>query len=178
MILDELFQIQKIMEEKIREISNMEEDALGKENIFELRFLALNVKIGELANMTKCYKYTKIINDIPKQKKMIRYIDALKFILSIGNTYDFNIINESVINYEYNDNIIEVFSSIFSEIEKMKNLLKRDDYINGLQSYIRLFGLYLNLGKILELNFQEVYDYYQKHYSEILPLHVKRKRRV
>ncbi len=172
MKLKQLFTIQKIVEEEIKDMTNIEENALGEENIFDLRFLAFQVKVGELANTTKCYKYLEMSPNIPKEKLIFRYIDAFKFLLSIGNAHNFNIIDEDAISpIEHDDNIIQSFSLVYSEIETLKKLLRNDDFINGLSSYLRLFALYLNVGKILGLTFDEVFDYYNDKYK----IYLKRK---
>ncbi len=77
MELNELFQIQKTIENRIKSLSDIEEDSVGEENIFDLRFLAFQVKTGEIANITKCYKYYKIKRQIPKEKVIVRYMVAL-----------------------------------------------------------------------------------------------------
>ncbi|MGE5631334.1 MAG: dUTP diphosphatase [Caulobacteraceae bacterium] len=161
MDLNQLFKIQAIMESNIRSSSEIDEDVLGKENIFDLRFLALQVKVGEIANLTKCYKYTHVKEDIPKEKLMFRFIDAMKFLLSIGNLHEFNIINLDAINsVPVEENIIKVFSLIYSDINDLKDATFRCNYVDSINNYIRLFARFVNLGKLLGFTFQEVYDYY------------------
>ena len=163
MDLQQLFKIQEIMESNIRENSKIDEDVLGKENIFDLRFLALQVKVGEIANLTKCYKYTKAKEDIPKERLMFRFIEALKYLLSIGNMHDFNIINLDAVNVtSHEKSLIKVFSLIYDETAQLKYTLHRNNYVDSVNSYIRLFSLLMNLGRLLGLTFEEVYDYYVK----------------
>jgi dimeric dUTPase (all-alpha-NTP-PPase superfamily) len=164
MELSQLFKIQEIIENQIKNLSDIDEDIVGKENIFDLKFLALQVKTGEIANLTKCYKYYKIKENISREKLIIRYIDAIKFLLSIGNTYEFNIINKEAIDaIEKSDNIIKLFSSIFDDIRDLKEAILQKDYINSLLIYIRLFARYINLGECLGLEFEEIYNYYMKN---------------
>jgi len=161
MNLNQLFKVQKIIENNIRELSQIDENILGEENIFELRFIALQVKIGEIANLTKCYKYSKIKEGIPREKIMIRYIDAMKFLLSIGNDNEFNVINLEAINsVEKEDNIIKLFSSIYDNISELKQTIISDNYLDSLSIYIKLFAEIVNLGELLGLTFEEVYSYY------------------
>lgn len=163
MDLQQLFKIQEIMENNIKEKSKMDEDMLGKENIFDLRFLALQVKVGELANLTKCYKYTQIKEDIPRDKLIYRYIDAMKYLLSIGNMYEFNIINLDAVNSASGEeSIIKVFSYIYDDIAELKDTVGRDNYVDSVNGYIRLFSRFMNLGRLLGFTFEEVYDYYMK----------------
>lgn len=164
MSLSKLFKVQDIMENHIKEISNINEEVIGEENLFDLKFLALQVKTGEIANTTKCYKYYKVKPNIPKEKLLIRYIDSLKFLLSIGNEYNFNIINEEVIDKSrYEDNIIKLFSYIYDDISELKKVVKKEDYFAGLNTYVKLFGRYLNLCDLIGLSFEEVYKYYEEN---------------
>ncbi|WP_432662356.1 dUTP diphosphatase [Wukongibacter baidiensis] len=162
--LRELFKSQEIIENRIKSLSDIEEDSIGKENIFDLKFLALQVKTSEIANITKCYKYYKLERKILKEEIISRYIDALKFILSIGNTNDFNIINEEAIRQtNRTDNVIKLFSSIFDDISTLRKSILRKEYVNSLSIYIKLFGKYVNLGECLGISFEEMYNYYMEN---------------
>ncbi|KAB3536090.1 hypothetical protein F8154_04845 [Alkaliphilus pronyensis] len=167
MELNQLFKIQEIIESNIKNSTNIPEDLLGEENIFDLKFLALQVKLGQLANTTKCYKYHKNNSyRIPKEKLVLRYIDVMKFLLSIGNEHNFNIINKEVIDsVEQPEGVIKAFSQIFSDIIRLKSEILAGTYINSLNIYIELFAKYISLGNNLGLTFEEVYDYYLKYHS-------------
>jgi dimeric dUTPase (all-alpha-NTP-PPase superfamily) len=164
MNLHELFIAHEAMENQIRTVSDINEDMLGKENIFELRFLALQVKVGELANLTKCYKYARIKDNLPKEKLMIRYIDAMKFLLSIGNLNNFNIISfDSITGTKDNSSIIKVFSNIFEYINEVRDLAQRNNYIDSLNAYIKLFGEFIKLAEHLGFTMEEVCDSYKSY---------------
>ncbi|MFZ5968021.1 MAG: dUTP diphosphatase [Bacillota bacterium] len=166
MELNQLFKVQGIMENKIKQIVSINEDALGPENTFDLRFLALQVKVGELANLTKCYKYAAAQYTAPKEKLIVRYMDAIKFLLSIGNAYQFNVINEDAITIEDEHlNLIKIFSSIFDDITRLKGAIPNDTYVNALAIYIHLFSAFVHLGKAIGITFEEVYTYYLSHYD-------------
>jgi len=161
MQLNQLFKIQEIMESNIKKNSLLDEDVLGKENLFDLRFLALQVKVGELANLTKCYKYTTVKENVPKDKLMFRFVDAMKFVLSIGNMYEFNIINIDAVNStSQEESLIKVFSLIYDDIAELKGTVNRNNYVDSVNCYIRLFSRFVNLGKLLGFTFEEVYEYY------------------
>jgi len=169
MQLAQLFKVQEIMENKIKLLSQIDENELGEENIFDLRFLALQVKVGELANLTKCYKYTRLKEDVPKDKLMFRFIDAMKFFLSIGNQFEFNIINIDAVNKALKeDSLVKVFSGMFDDIRDLKYAIQRDNYVDSLNIYIKLFSEFINLGKLLGFTFEEVYDYYLNQASQAI----------
>jgi dimeric dUTPase (all-alpha-NTP-PPase superfamily) len=156
------------MENHIKTVSNLDEDMLGRENIFDLRFLAFQVKVGELANLTKCYKYAAIKDNLPKERLMIRYIDALKFLLSIGNINNFNIISfESIKGTKDSSSIIKVFSNIFEYINEVRDLSQRGNYIDSLNAYMKLFAEFIKLAEHLGLTMDEVYESYQNMVCEI-----------
>jgi dimeric dUTPase (all-alpha-NTP-PPase superfamily) len=168
MNLQQLFKIHEKMENHIKTVSNLDEDMLGRENLFDLRFLAFQVKIGELANLTKCYKYARIKDNLPKEKLMARYIDAMKFLLSIGNINDFNIINfDSIKGNKDSSSIIKVFSNIFEYINEVRDLSLSGNYIDSLNAYMKLFAEFIKLAEHLELTIDEVYDCYQNMVCEI-----------
>lgn len=162
MNLHELFKAHEAMENYIRTVSNINEDMLGKENIFELRFLALQVKVGELANLTKCYKYARIKDNLPKEKLMIRYIDAMKFLLSIGNLNNFNIFSfDSIVVTKDSSSIIKVFANIFEYINEVRDLTQRNLYVDSLNAYMKLFAEFIKLAGHLGFTIEEVYDKYK-----------------
>ncbi|MDF2532621.1 MAG: hypothetical protein K0R80_1578 [Clostridia bacterium] len=168
MNLQKLFQVHEAMENHIKTVSNLDEDMLGRENIFDLRFLAFQVKVGELANLTKCYKYAAIKDNLPKERLMIRYIDALKFLLSIGNINNFNIISfESIKGTKDSSSIIKVFSNIFEYINEVRDLSQRGNYIDSLNAYMKLFAEFIKLAEHLGLTMDEVYESYQNMVCEI-----------
>lgn len=163
MELNNLFKIQDIMENKIKKMSSISEDSIGEENLFDVKFLALQTKLGELANLTKCYKYSMIDYEIPKEKLIIRYMDTLKFLLSIGNNYNFNIIDNTVIDsINHEESLIKLFSNIFDNISSLKSALKQDNFIDGINLYIKIFSDFVSVGEILGLSFDELYDTYLK----------------
>lgn len=162
MQLASLFKIQEIIESKIVQFSNVDENALGVENTFDLRFLALQIKTGELANLTKCYKYKYVLKQDTKEKLMVRYLDALKFLLSIGNQHSFNIIDlEAVQNTPKQDHLIPLFSCIYDDISHLKRTIKEEAYIDALGLYIVLFAHYVNLGELLGFSIPEVFRYFE-----------------
>lgn len=166
--LQKLFEIHERMENYIKSASNIEEDALGKENIFDLRYLALQVKVGELANLTKCYKYARVKENIPKEKLMTRYIDALQFLLSIGNINDFNIIGfDNILGAKSDKNIIKVFSNIYEYICEVRELARRDRYFDALNAYVRLVEEFVKLADLLGFTMDEVSERYNNAVCDI-----------
>jgi dimeric dUTPase (all-alpha-NTP-PPase superfamily) len=162
MNISNLFKLQEEMENLIIQSSHISEDQIGSENVFNARFLAFYVKLSNLANITKVYKYVNKDEKISKDKLMLSFIDMLKAYLSIGNKYKFNIINDDLISNETNSNQIELFANAYTLIEKLKSELKNDDYINSLTTYIKLLNILFQIARNLELSFDELYEFYIK----------------
>ena len=163
MKLQELFDIQKNMEERISMLSGINEDAIGEENIIHLRFVALQVKIGELANLTKCYKYNKTINELPKSKVLFRYLEGMKYLLSIGNKYHLNVINgDNFDNIKKHDNILVLFSEIYDGLTSLKHNISKDFYVESLNDYITIFAKYINLAEVLGITYDQAFNYFNE----------------
>ena len=165
MNINDLFKIQQAMEQLIVSNSEMSEDSIGTENLYNVRFLALQIKLGTLANLTKCYKYmhsSDYLSQIPRDKLMLAYIDTLKQLLSIGIKYEFNIISDDVVKLNEEDDLIRLFSKSYSYIERVKYSVKRDNYIDSLNDYLRLLETVFSIGSRIGLKFEEVYEFYQK----------------
>lgn len=161
MKLQELFKIQKEMEDKISLLSGINENSLGEENIIHIRFVALQVKVSELANLTKCYKYNKSIDELPKEKLLFRYLEGMKYLLSIGNKYDMNIIsNDAFDNIKVNDDLVQLFSEIYDSLVYLKNYISKDSYVDALNEYISIFAKYIHLSELLGIEYKDAYSYF------------------
>lgn len=159
MNLQKLFSYQQEIEQKISESSSMNEDQLGANNINDLRFLALHIKLSELANLTKCYKYCDVRPNIPKDKLTLRYVDVFQYLLSIGNKANYNIITYDALIFSKNRNIIKLFSSLIDQITLVKKLTQSDNYMDGVREYTLMFSKIMDLGYALKLDFKDV-EYY------------------
>ena len=163
MKLKDLFDMQKQVELKLGQLSGIDEDELGIENIVHLRFVALQVKVGELANLTKCYKYNRSLENLPKNKILFRYLEGMNYLLSIGNKYGYNVITEdSIENINKNSSILLTFSEIYDNLTILKTNILNESYIEGLNNYMIVFGKYMNLAEMLEITHDEAYEYFEK----------------
>ncbi|MCK8058007.1 MULTISPECIES: dUTP diphosphatase [unclassified Fusibacter] len=164
MLFSDLFKVQNILESGIATASGITEDAIGSANGSDLRFLALLVKTGEIANLTKCYKFNSKPKEADRNKLIVRYADVLQFLLSIGNYHDFNIINrEALQSVERMDEQAPLFLSIHATIHKLMASLKSDDFMSALHHYIELFAKIMNLGELLGLTEDDMFSFYEIH---------------
>jgi dimeric dUTPase (all-alpha-NTP-PPase superfamily) len=163
MLFNDLFKVQSILESGIVSVSGITEDSIGSASGSDLRFLALIVKTGEIANLTKCYKFNQNPKDTDRQKLIVRYADVLQFLLSIGNYHNFNIINrETIMNVEKIDEQAPLFLSIHKSIFNLMNCLENDEYMNALHHYIELFAKIMNLGELLGLTEADMFKFYEQ----------------
>ena len=166
MELLDLFKIQDYMEKEIQGFSNIPEDALGEENTFDLRFIALQVKTGELANLTKCYKYNAKSPEISEEKLFSRALDAFQLLLSIGNVHQLNFINLDALRaVPKEENKIKTFTNIFEGIVRLQGVLRSGDYYHALSLYIHLFAQYIYLAQQLNIDFERIYQYFLSRFD-------------
>lgn len=166
MELMDLFKIQDYVERKIQRAADIPEDALGEENTFELRFLALQVKTAELANLTKCYKYGAKTPEIPESKLFLRALDAFQLLLSIGNIHHLNSISiDAITTVPAEENQIKTFTAIFDGIPKLRKVLSGDDYYQAMNLYIQLFAQYIYLARQLDIDFERIYEYFLSRFD-------------
>lgn len=159
MNLQKLFNYQMEIESNISNISTMPEDQLGANNINDLRFLALHIKLAELANLTKCYKYCDVKPNIPKDKLTLRFVDAFQYLLSIGNKSNYNIITFDALNFSSERNIIKLFSLLIDQVSIVKKLTVNENYMDGVREYTKLFSMIIDLSYALKIDFGEVETY-------------------
>lgn len=159
MDLQKLFDLQTEIENKISNIATIPEDEMGSHNVEELRFLALHIKIAELANLTKCYKYLHVKENIPKDKLILRFVDAFQYLLSIGNRTGYHIIRFDALPNVAEQDIIKLFSMLIDQTSQVKKYYFNDNYIQGIHEYTLLFAIMLNLAKVLKIDFKDVEEH-------------------
>src|SRR5699024_6186394 len=145
---DKLFSMQKKLDSYIKN-----NHQLTSANLFEEKFLALLVELGELANETRCFKFWSTKTKSERYVILEEYVDNIHFILSIG---------------------IEK-SYTFSEIEPYIKYLKETQAFNHLyhvcltfyqapseENYVAMFKEYLRLGKLLGFSEEDVMQAYHE----------------
>ncbi len=165
-----LFKIQNIIDNEIRRVCQRNGEVLDRNRLVRTQILALEVKTGELANLTKCYKYPCPVGEIDKNKLLLRYIDCFKFLLSIGNDNQFNVVNSNLrdIPDDAEEELIELFLRIFDRITELKANLLAENYLPSLSVYMEIFKDFIFVGYRLGITFEEVFDYYDKLYQDMV----------
>ncbi len=118
------------------------------------KMLAFLVELGELANETRCFKFWSVKGPSEKDVVVEEYVDGLHFLLSLG--LDIHIRYQPQIVEKY-DSLTEGFLATYAAADHFKRAPERD-------SYQQLFTAFLNLGKTLGLDENEIMNaYYSKN---------------
>lgn len=148
MNIQELFDIQKQLDNKILKEHGLEED-----NLLQPKTLALLVELGELANETRCFKYWSKKGPSPQEVILEEYVDCLHFILSIGLHEGYRDISLSQRDLQQEK------TEIFLDIYRKTNQLQEE---STKEKYIELFETFLALGSKLGFSWEEVHQAYLK----------------
>lgn len=110
-------------------------DVQGK-LLLSQKLLALQVKVGELASETQCYKYW--ISRKSQSRKLIleKYIECIYFILSIGVEKGFNETEFEVKEVEYE--LTEHFLNLFIDMNDFMVCSSKDHYITIIEDLLSL----------------------------------------
>ncbi len=165
-----LFKIQNIIDTEIRRICQRDGEPLDRNRLIKTQILALEVKTGELANLTKCYKYPCPAGELEKKKVLIRYVDCFKFLLSIGNDNEFNVVNSELkdIPEGAEGELLDLFLKIFDRIAELKKSLLEENYLPSLTIYMEIFKDFIFVGYLLGITFEEVFEFYDNIYRDMV----------
>jgi dimeric dUTPase (all-alpha-NTP-PPase superfamily) len=146
MNLSKLFELQRKLDERIREQHNLQGVSLLSKKI-----LALNVEIGELANETRCFKYWSDKRPSDKDVILEEYVDCLHFILTIGLEKDFSDVSIEVKSMDYSTT--EAFQNLYIDVNDFVVCSTKDHYVT-------LFEDFLSLGINLDFTEQDIEEAY------------------
>lgn len=157
MNLPQLFQMQKVLDERI-----VKEHELEGKALLQSKVLALRVEIGELANEWRGFKFWSTdqeanryvyggLDEIISRPLLEEYVDCLHFILSIGLGLCVDLTLETLkIEPFFYNNIIEQFNRLF--------ILEWDSRFG----YEAGLGLFVALGEMLGFTWEEIEEAYLK----------------
>lgn len=146
-----LFQLQEILDEKIKK-----EHALEGKSLLSQKTLALQVEIAELANETKCFKFWNNKNVSNNKLILEELVNSLYFMLSLGLEKKFDDIDTIQLNK--NDcTITSQFLNLYVDINDFLVCSSKDHYITLLEDF-------LSLGFNLGYSPEEIQKAYNKSY--------------
>ena len=145
-----LFEMQKALDEYIEEKNN-----LSTMDLFDQKYLALLVELGELANETRCFKFWSTQHKSSTEEILEEYVDGLHFILSLGIEMGYYFFPKNTVSTSLHET--EQFNKVFEACVNFKKDKSEE-------SYNHLFINFLQLGQILGFNEKEIQlAYYHKN---------------
>ncbi|MGJ9457160.1 dUTP diphosphatase [Oceanobacillus sp. CF4.6] len=145
---DKLFTMQKQLDTYIENNHD-----LSKTDVFQEKYLALLVELGELANETRCFKFW---SHKPRNEKAVileEYVDVIHFILSLGLEKGFSYETISWETIPHTET--EQFNAVFEAAVIFKHDTTEANYVN-------LFITALQLAAILGFTEEDIQHAYIK----------------
>ncbi|MGM8213325.1 dUTP diphosphatase [Virgibacillus sp. W0430] len=143
----ELFTMQAALDQYI-----VDKHALSDKNLFEKKYLALLVELGELANETRCFKFWSTKSRNESSVILEEYVDNIHFILSLGIEKGY--ILETIQFEVESDSETAQFNNVFAACTLFYEHPSVENYKN-------LFKRYLQLGKTLGFNEKDIQKAYK-----------------
>lgn len=146
MNLQQLFKLQKDLNEKICISKNLDESTLNSK-----KFLALLVELGKLANETKSFEYWSNAKPSKKGVLLDYYVDCFHLILTLGLDKLYTNISPKLKPNDYN--ISEQFLNLYVDINDLIVTSSKDHYTT-------LFEDFLSLGLRLGFSLNQIESSY------------------
>lgn len=127
----------------------------AEKDLFEHKYLALLVELGELANETRCFKFWSTKEKSETAIILDEYVDGVHFLLSLGleKSYYFSEVEIK----EVSQTETEQFNLVFAACVQFKQAPTKENYDH-------LFVTFLQLGKLLGFEAEDIQiAYYKKN---------------
>lgn len=150
MNLEKILQFQQELDNKIESKNHLE----GK-SLLTKKLLSFQVKVGELATETQCFKYWLTKKSLDRQAILNKYMECTQFLLAVGLDKGFtqNKVNLKSVEYD----LIEQFANLYIDINDFMVCSSKDNYISLLEDF-------LSLSPSLGLTEKEIEDGYRDIY--------------
>lgn len=136
MNLEKLYIFQKKLDSQMQDRF----DVQGK-LLLSQKLLALQVKVGELANETQCFKFWVSKKSVVRRRILEKYRECLYTILSIGIEKGFDVTEFELKEVEYE--LTEQFLNLYIDINDFMVCSSKDNYITiveDLLGFSLIFG--------------------------------------
>jgi dimeric dUTPase (all-alpha-NTP-PPase superfamily) len=131
MNLEKLYEFQSMLDKGMQDRL----DVQGKP-LLTKKILALQVKLGELANETQCFKFWISKKSSIRRKILEKYIDCIYIIFSIGIEKGFVETQFSVREVEYE--LTDHFLNMFIDLNDFMTCSSKDNYITLIEALLSL----------------------------------------
>lgn len=132
---EQLFQMQNDLDAYINRNHQLE----GK-HLFEEKFLALLVELGELANETRCFKFWSNKPSSKREVVLEEYVDNIHFLLSLGLEKEFAFSKIHIAENAIQDKTL-LFNDVFRKALTFYEQQTEENYLNLVQAYLQLARL-------------------------------------
>lgn len=126
---------------------------LSNHDLFQEKYLALLVELGELANETRCFKFWSTKPRSEDSVVLEEYVDGVHFILSLGIKKGLRFDSNGITPVEKDET--EQFNDVFEACVTFKNK-------PGSTQYHQLFTKFIQLGSKLGFSEQAIQEAYCK----------------
>jgi dimeric dUTPase (all-alpha-NTP-PPase superfamily) len=148
LVLDELFPLQKGLDEEIHKNHNV-----TYEDTHYKRVLALLVELGEFSNETRCFKFWSLKGPSEKAVILDEYADGMHFFLSLGIP-----LGVERMTHKWRPDEKELTLQILKTYRYVTDLLESYDA----KHYAIAFGSFLNLLPLLGYSGEDAVAAYKK----------------
>ncbi|WP_164216825.1 dUTP diphosphatase [Virgibacillus sp. YIM 98842] len=140
-----------------RELDNYIEanNDLHNKDVFQEKYLALLVELGELANETRCFKFWSMKQPSERDIILEEYVDGIHFLLSLGNE----------IGHQYKNTRLQVGEiSITAQFNLVFEKCTLFHQVPDITTYEEMMESYLQLGELLSFSETDIKNsYYEKN---------------
>jgi dimeric dUTPase (all-alpha-NTP-PPase superfamily) len=131
MNLEKLYEFQSMLDKGMQDRLDIQ----GKP-LLTRKILALQVKLGELANETQCFKFWLSKKSSIRRKILEKYIDCIYIIFSIGIEKGFIETEFKVTEVEYE--LTDHFLNMFIDLNDFMVCSSKDNYITLIEALLSL----------------------------------------
>lgn len=136
MNLEKLYVFQKKLDSQMQDKFDVQAKLLLPQKL-----LALQVKVGELANETQCFKFWVSKKSVVRRRVLEKYRECLYTVLSIGIEKGFDVTEFEVKKLEYE--LTDQFLNLYIDINDFMVCSSKDNYITLIED---LLGFSLTFG--------------------------------
>ncbi len=131
MNLEKLYEFQRKLDNEMQDRLDVQEKSLLTQKI-----LALQVKIGELASETQCFKFWVTKKLTMKRRLLEKYIDCIYITFSVGIEKGFTETEFEVKEVEYE--LTDQFLNMFIDLNDFMVCSSKDNYITLMEALLSL----------------------------------------
>jgi dimeric dUTPase (all-alpha-NTP-PPase superfamily) len=129
MNLEKLYVFQKKLDSQMQDKFGVQAKLLLPQKL-----LALQVKVGELANETQCFKFWVSKKSVVRRRILEKYRECLYTVLSIGIEKGFDVAEFEVKEVEYE--LTEQFLNLYIDINDFMVCSSKDNYITLIEDLL------------------------------------------